>query len=407
MKNFALARAGVVKPTRQWACAMAVAAIGLGLLMSGCSKTESAAGMPPGGATPVVPVSVAPVAMKSVPTDMQAIGTVQAYSTVNVKSLVQGEIVKAGFKEGDFVQKGQMLFVIDQRPYQAALEEAEAKLMQAKADLAKDQAALATAKLQNERYTKLSQAGVVSREQSDQMRTSFESAEASASADKAAIAADQAAVDDARVELSYCTIRSPMNGRTGSLQIHQGNLVKANDVPIVTINQIEPVYVQFSVPEQYLEQIRGALASRALPVEASVTGVTHPETGRLSFIDNAVDVNTGTIVLKGTFSNPDRKLWPGQFVNVHLTLSVQTNAVVVPTPAVQTGQNGQYVFIVQKDKTVAMQPVVTGTTFGPDTVIVKGLQPGQTVVTDGQLGLMPGAKIEEKPTIQPVQEAQS
>jgi multidrug efflux system membrane fusion protein len=355
---------------------------------------------------PVVPVSVAPVSVKAIPTELDEIGTVQAFSTVNVKSMVQGQIVKVGFKQGDFVTRGQMLFQIDPRPYQAALDQAQANLQQAQANLAKDQANLATDKVQADRYTKLTQAGVVSREQFDQVQTAYQAALASVNADKAAIQADEAAVEDAKIQLGYCVIRSPMAGRTGSLQIYQGNLVKANDVAIVSINQVQPIYVQFSVPEQYLEQIRSYMAQHALKVQATVAGVPRPEEGTLTFVDNTVDTNTGTIALKASFANPDRKLWPGQFVNVHLQLSVQSNAVVVPSPAVQTGQNGQYVYVVKQDQTVTMQPVQAGTTYGSDTVITKGLKPGETVVTDGQLMLLPGAKIKVKPAITPVQEGQ-
>lgn len=384
-----------------------IAALALGLLWSGCSKKESAAGVKAAGrGMPTVAVSVAPVSIKSIPTELDEIGTVQAYSTVNVKSMVQGQIVTVGFKQGDFVDRGQVLFRIDPRPYQAAVDQAQANLQQAQANLAKDKANLDTDKVQADRYAKLTQAGVVSREQFDQVQTTFHAATASVQADQAAIQADEAAVEDAKIQLGYCVIRSPMSGRTGSLQIYQGNLVKANDVPIISINQVQPIYVQFSVPEQYLEQIRSYMAQHTLKVQATVAGVPRPEEGTLTFVDNSVDTNTGTIALKASFANSDRKLWPGQFVNVHLQLSVQSNAVVVPSPAVQTGQNGQYVFVVKQDQTVAMQPVQAGTTYGSDTVITQGLKPGETVVTDGQLMLLPGAKIQIKPPIAPIQEGQ-
>lgn len=407
MKNFALGHLTEVRLPHRRTSALLMAALALGILWAGCSKKAPAAGEKArGGVMPVVPVSVAPVSVKAIPTELDEIGTVQAYSTVNVKSMVQGQIVKVGFKQGDFVTRGQMLFQIDPRPYQAALDQAQANLQQAQANLAKDQANLATDKVQADRYAKLTQAGVVSREQFDQVQTAYQAAQASVNADKAAIQADEAAVEDAKIQLGYCVIRSPMAGRTGSLQIYQGNLVKANDVAIVSINQVQPIYVQFSVPEQYLEQIRSYMAQRPLKVQATVAGVPRPEVGTLTFVDNTVDTNTGTIALKASFANPDRKLWPGQFVNVHLQLSVQSNAVVVPSPAVQTGQNGQYVYVVKQDQTVAMQPVQAGTTYGSDTVITKGLKPGETVVTDGQLMLLPGAKIKVKPAITPIQEGQ-
>ncbi len=408
MKKFALGRLTKIRLPHRRTSALATAVLALGLLWNGCSKKAPAADAKGSGrGMPVVAVSVAPVSMKSIPTDLDEIGTVEAYSTVNVKSMVQGQIVRVGFKQGDFVNRGQMLFQIDPRPYQAALDQARANLEQVRANLAKDQANLATDKVQADRYTKLTQAGVVSREQYDQVQTAYRAAMASVSADKAAILADQAAVENAKIQLGYCIIRSPMAGRTGSLQIYQGNLVKANDVAIVSINQVEPIYVQFSVPEQYLEQIRSYMAQHALKVQASVAGVPQAEEGTLTFVDNTVDTNTGTIGLKGTFANPGHKLWPGQFVNVHLQLSVQSNAIVVPSPAVQTGQNGQFVFVVKQDQTVAMQPVEAGSAYGGVTVITRGLHPGETVVTDGQLMLLPGAKIKIKPAIIPVQEGQS
>ena len=408
MKKFALGRLTEVRLPHRRTSALTVAVLALGLLWSGCSKKAPVTGARgPGRGMPVVAVSVAPVSVKAIPTDLDEIGTVEAYSTVNVKSMVQGQIVRVGFKQGDFVNRGQMLFQIDPRPYQAALDQAQANLQQAQANQAKDQANLATDQVQADRYTKLTQAGVVSREQYDQVQTAYRAAVASVSADKAAILADEAAVENAKIQLGYCAIRSPMAGRTGSLQIYQGNLVKANDVAIVSINQVQPIYVQFSVPEQYLEQIRSYMAQHALKVQASVAGVPQPEVGTLTFVDNTVDTNTGTIGLKATFANPDRQLWPGQFVNVHLQLSVQSNAIVVPSPAVQTGQNGQFVFVVKQDQTVAMQPVEAGTTYGNDTVITKGLHPGETVVTDGQLMLLPGAKVKIKPAVIPVQEGQS
>lgn len=408
MKKFALGHLTEIRLPHRRTSALSAAVLALGLLWSGCTKKAPAADAKgPGRGMPVVAVSVAPVSMKSIPTNLDEIGTVEAYSTVNVKSMVQGQIVKVGFKQGDFVNRGQMLFQIDPRPYQAALDQARANLEQVQANLAKDQANLATDKVQADRYTKLTQAGVVSREQYDQVQTAYRAALASVSADKAAILADQAAVENAKIQLGYCIIRSPMAGRTGSLQIYQGNLVKANDVAIISINQVQPIYVQFSVPEQYLEQIRSYMAQHALKVQASVAGVPQAEEGTLTFVDNTVDTNTGTIGLKGTFANPDHKLWPGQFVNVHLQLSVQSNAIVVPSPAVQTGQNGQFVFVVKQDQTVAMQPVEAGSAYGGVTVITRGLHPGETVVTDGQLMLLPGAKIKIKPAIIPVQEGQS
>jgi len=333
-----------------------------------------------------VPVAVATVVQKTVPVDIRVIGNVEAFSTVTVKSQVEGIVERVHFREGQDVRQGDLLFTIDSRPFETALHQAEA-------NLERDVALEKNAKAQADRYTKLFEAGIVSQEQHDQFRTSAESYEA-------AVRADKAAVERAKLDLSYCTIRSPIDGRTGALIVHGGNLVKANaDTPLVVINQISPIYVNFSVPEEYLPDIRKYRAHGELGVQAIVPNVNRPPEGLLSFLDNTVDTTTGTVKLKGKFDNRDRQLWPGQFVNVVLKLTTQPNAIVVPSQAVQTGQSGQYVFVIKPDMTAESRPVVAGSTVGGESVIEKGLQLGENVVTDGQLRLAPGSKVELKSAV--------
>jgi multidrug efflux system membrane fusion protein len=352
-------------------------------VLTGCSGNGAAGKSGQPALSMTVPVTVGSVVRRTVPVDLTAIGNVEAYSTVSIKSQVEGQLQRVYFQEGQDVKKGDLLFTIDSRPFQAALKQAEA-------NLAKDTAQASHTRLDSERYLKLSQDGIASREQYDEARTNAEALEAS-------VRADKAAVENAEVQLGYCTIRSPLDGRTGTLIVHPGNVVKANDLTLVVINQIRPVYVSFSVPERYLAQIKAHMVSRVLAVKATIPGdEARPLEGTLTFVDNAVDSVTGTLHLKGTFANSERRLWPGQFVNVVLTLGEQTRAVVVPNQALQTGQQGQYVFVVKPDLSVDLRPVVAGMTAGGDTVIEKGLQPGDRVVTDGQLLLSPGAKVEIK-----------
>jgi multidrug efflux system membrane fusion protein len=330
-----------------------------------------------------VPVTVAKVVQKSIPVEVHAIGNVEAYSTVSVKALVEGTIERAYFKEGQDVKQGDLLFTIDARPFKATLQQTEA-------NLARDQAELENANAQSERYEKLYKYGIVSKEQYDTFRTN-------ADALAAAVRSDQATIEKARIDLDYCTIRSPMEGRTGSLLVHPGNIVKSNDTVLLVINQISPVYVSFSVPEQHLGAIRRHIASGRLPVTVTIPQEEQrPSEGTLTFVDNSVDTATGTIRLKGTFPNRDHRLWPGQFVNAALRLSTQADAVVVPNQVVQTGQNGFFAYVVNSDMSAELRPIVPGNQVGGETVIEKGLQPGDTVVTDGQLMLYPGAKVEVK-----------
>jgi multidrug efflux system membrane fusion protein len=346
------------------------------LLLPACSGDAEKATV-----KPAVPIKVAESVRKTVPIQLRVIGTVEAFSTVLVKSQVNGLLEKVHFREGDDVGRGALLFTIDSRPFEAGLR-------QAKAVLARDIAQERFAREQVGRYGQLLKEGIVTQDQYEQLR-------ANADALAETVRADRAAVDNAAVLLGYCFIRSPIDGRTGNLMVQRGNLVKANDVPIlVTINQINPIYVTFSVPEKELMSIKQHMAARDLKVEVLIPDDTGPaEQGVISFLDNMVDTTTGTIKVKGTFANKQRRLWPGQFVNVVLTLAQLPNAVVVPAQAVQTGQDGLFVFVVKPDRTVDIRPVVTGETAGGETVIVKGLNSGETVVTDGQLELAPGSRV--------------
>jgi len=334
------------------------------------------------GAAPV-PVTVGQVVRKTVPLGFRAIGNVEAIETVAVKARIGGALQRILFAEGDTVETGSTLFAIDPRPYQAALRRAEAQL-------AKDQAMLDKAESDVTRYADLVKQDYVTKEQYDQIT-------ANAASLHATVAADEAAVDSARLDLEYCTITAPVTGRTGSLTVKVGDLIKANaDTGMVTINRTRPIYVTFSVPAQRLPAI---LAHREHRIEVSATlpGEHEPAaTGRLTFIDNAVDTSTSTILLKATFPNAEERLWPGQFVDVEVTLGEQPDRVVCPASAVQTGQQGHYVFVVKDDRTVDQRPVTVDRMNEQTAVIATGLEGGETVVTDGQLRLVPGATIQVK-----------
>jgi multidrug efflux system membrane fusion protein len=319
-----------------------------------------------------VPVTVAQVVQKDVPLEIQAIGNVQPLSTVQVRALASGQLMRVWFREGDDVAQGQMLFTIDPRPYQATLQ-------QAQANLARDEAQLRNAEAQVARYDDLVKKDYVTKEE-------YGKIVADAGAARATVAADRAAIENARLQLSYCEIRSPLNGRTGTLMVHVGNLVRANDTsPLVVINQIQPVRVQFSIPQDQLSI-----------VHQNADVVAGNARGTLTFIDNSVDEKTGTIALKATFPNRDRALWPGQFVSVAMKVAQRNDALVVPARAVQTGQRGQYVYVVKPDKAVEMRTISVFRTIGQETIIDKGLAEGETVVTDGQLRLTPKSKVEIK-----------
>lgn len=370
-------------------------ALGLfAMLATGCSKSKARPEM--SFMRGPVPVTVAQVLEKTVPTELHAIGTVEAYSTVSIKSQIEGKIAAVYFHEGQVVKKGALLIQIDPQPFEAALRQAEA-------DLARDRAQLFQADTDEKRYAYLLQQGVGSQQQYDQ-------AHANADALRATAMADQANIQTAKINLGYTEIRSPIDGRTGALLIHPGNLVKANDAGsvIVVVNQIKPVYVDFNLPESKLEQVRRYMNGRPLAVAVRPKGnsAVQPDFGALSFIDNAVNPNTGTFELKGLFSNAEERLWPGQFVDVTLTLTERPNTIVVPSQAVQTGQTGSFVFVVDHDLSAQPRPVVVGDSLKGETVVERGLKVGETVVTDGQLRLFPGAKVEIKnEPAQPAQQA--
>lgn len=339
------------------------------------------------GARSAVPVVVAQVGRKTMPVQARAIGNVEAYSTVSVRAQVTGAVMQVHFKEGQDVKKGDLLFTIDPRPLEAALK-------QAKANLARDTAQLENAREQVRRYGELVKKQYISREQYDQVRTN-------AGALEAVVQADKAVVENAKVQLGYCYIYSPVTGRTGSLLVNEGNLVRVNDAtPLLVINQVSPIYVNFTLPEQNLPEIKRRMAGGKLQVEALPQNEDFDEEGVLSFIDNAVDRTTGTIRLKATFANNSRRLWPGQFVNVLVTFTTQPDAIVVPSQAVQTGQEGQHVFVVKPDLTVELRKVVVSRTVNSEAVIEKGLRPGETVVTDGQFLLGPGSKVQLKKEVE-------
>lgn len=358
---------------------------------------------------PVVPVSAARATRESVPTELRVVGTVEASAIVQVKSQIAGELLRGGFTEGQNVVKDQVLFEVDPRPYEEALRQAEANVTRDRAQIGQMEATLARDAAQAKfnatdaaRYSELLKAGVVSKSQTDQAITSADVARESARATqaaldsaKAALESDVAAVGAAKLNLSYCQIRSPLAGRTGNLLVHPGNLVKANDVPLVVIHQVSPIFVNFNVPEQHLAAVRRLSANRKLAVRAfSQDSPDRAAAGALSVIDNAVDTATGTIHLKATFENSDGLLWPGQFVTAVLTLDTIEGATLVPAEAVQAGQQGQYVYVIKPDSTVESRVVKVGRAFGKKLVIENGVAPGENVVTDGHLRLFPGAQVQ-------------
>jgi membrane fusion protein, multidrug efflux system len=358
-----------------------------------------------GGAVPVVTTVVT---QKDVPVDIDAIGNVEAYSTISVRAQVVGLLTEVLFHEGDFVKKGDHLFTIDPRAFQAQLEQAEANLKrdeallnQAEAQLSRDAANAEYSQVTADRQAQLTQKGIISKDQAQQAAAAADASAATVKADKASIesaraqvVAQQAAVNNAKVALTYTIIRSPLDGRTGNLAVKEGNLVAANTTELMTIAQIQPVYVTFSVPAVHLPTIKQHMAGDRLAVNASPQDpAAKPATGRLTFVDNGVDPTTDTIKLKATFDNADRSLWPGQFSRVTLHLSTLSQAIVVPGQAVQTGQDGQYVFVVKADSSVEQRPITTGQRVNEDVVIDKGVRPGETIVTEGQLRLEPGTVV--------------
>jgi multidrug efflux system membrane fusion protein len=354
------------------------------------------------------PVAVRAVAAttSNVPLDITAIGNVEAFSTVDVKARVAGMITKVNFQEGQDVRKGDILFELDQEPFLEAIHENEANLArdkalaeQYRATVLKDEAQYKTAKAQADRALALQKEGINSREQTETVVTTAEGWHASREADQAAVAsaeaamrADQAKIDNAKLQLSYTRIAAPINGRAGAIQVKAGNLVKENDTTLVTILQTQPIYVSFSVPQQQLGEVRRYDSEHPLAVTATAGNGTS-EQGKLRFIDSAVDTTTGTIKLKAVFDNPRRQLWPGEFVNVRAQLAVEQNRVVVPTQTVQTGPDGKYVWVMAADSTVNMRPVTVMRTSGDNSVIASGLKSGEMVISEGQMRLAPGAKV--------------
>jgi multidrug efflux system membrane fusion protein len=287
------------------------------------------------------------------------------------------------FQDGDDVVEGQLLFTIDRRPLEAALKQAEANLQ-------RDIAQAANAREQAKRFAELAQRGIATREQVD-------TSKANVAALEGTLGADEAAVENARVQLEYATIKAPIAGRTGALMVFPGNLVRANDVtPLVVINQISPIRVAFAVPEAQLATVKRYMAQGEVRVEALAPNETAPAAGRVTFIDNTVDQTTGTIKVRGTFPNTDHRLWPGQFVNVVVKLATNPNAIVVDTVAVQTGPQGSYVYVVKPDQTVELRSVEIARVVGTETIIASGLTGGETVVTDGHLRLVPGSRVSKK-----------
>jgi multidrug efflux system membrane fusion protein len=353
--------------------------LGVIALLTSCSRRTPA----PAAVPQATPVAVAQVIERDVPAEIRAIGSAQAYSTVTVRSQITGQLMKTHFKEGDKVKSGDLMFTIDPRPSQAALS-------QAQADLAQAEAKLEQAQRDWERAQKLGPSEALAQSTYDGYRAARETAQA-------ALLANRAAVSNAALNLEFTTIRSPIDGRTGTVMIKDGNIIKAEDDQIVTINQVEPIYVTFSVPEQQLPVIRDRMESGRLGVRAEVAGVDKPVAGgQLDFVNNTVDPNTGTILLRAVFPNQQEALWPGQFVNAVLTVDVQTNAIVVPSQSVQSGQQGDFVFVVNSDLTAQPRSVVVGSRAGEQTVIRQGLRPGEAVVTSGQLRLAPGTKVQIK-----------
>lgn len=386
----------------------------LTLCACGCQRTSAASNAGAnrgrnsggGGAAPVV---VATVTSRDVPVDIEAIGNVEATNTIAVRSQVTGTVVATHFTEGDLVRAGQVLFTIDTRPYLAALHQAEAtqtrdEALEAQADaqLARDRAQATYTRLTAQHNAELLERGIVSKDAYDQATAAADAADALVNADAASVQsaraqldAQLAAVDNAKVALGYTEIISPLNGRSGAILVKTGNLATANTTELTTIAQVEPVYLTFSVPASRLPAIQQSMHGARLTVTASPeAGAGEGVVGSLAFVDNAVDPTTDTIKLKAQFPNADGQLWPGEFVRVALRLGMLNGAVVAPAQALQTGQNGQFVFVVTADQTVEQRAVTTGERAGQDVVVQSGLAPGESVVTEGQLRLEPGSRVQ-------------
>lgn len=355
------------------------------LALAACSKENSASANSGPAAMPAAPVTVATAVQQPIPIEVSAIGNVQPYRTVQIKSMVDGQLERVLVEQGQDVHAGQLLFQLDKRPYQAALESAQGALDKAIATAQNSRA-------QADRYSALLKEGVIAPQVAEQQ-------EAQAKSDAAAVETARAALTTAKVNLGYTDIKAPIDGRCGAILINLGNNVKANDVnPLITINQLIPIYVQFTVPEAQLAPVRSR-ASNGLQVRAAIQNDPKPTLGALTFIDNAVDPTTGTIKLMGTFQNRDRRLWPGQFVNVQLVLGTEQRATVIPSIAVQNSQQGSYVFKVKQDGTAVMQPVTVARTYRQLAVVGSGVAPGDSVVVDGVYRVIPNAKVSVTKTI--------
>ncbi len=327
-----------------------------------------------------MPVTVTTARQQAVPVEIKVIGAVEPLSTVSVRAQITGELTSVNFREGDDVTRGQVLFTLDRRPLESALAQAEA-------NLARDVAQAANARAQAVRYQDLAQRGIATKEQVDTTRTA-------ATALEAVVDADRAAIENVKIQLQYATVSAQLSGRTGALMVHPGSLVRANDAtPLVVINQVAPISVSFAVPERQFAELKRYMAKGSVQVQAEIPGETTVETGRVAFVDNLIDRSTGTIRVKGSFDNRGRRLWPGQFVNVTVTLTTVADAITVPTTAVQTGPQGQFVYVVTKEQAAEMRPITIERTYGEQTVIASGLVAGETIVTDGQLRLTPGSKV--------------
>jgi membrane fusion protein, multidrug efflux system len=362
------------------------------LVSAGCAGEDGAAASTASGngrggrgaGSPGIPVAVGTVIKKAMPIEISVIGAAEPFSSVAIRAQTTGQLTSVNFTEGDDVMAGQVLFTLDRRPLEAALQ-------QAQANLDRDVAQAANAAQQAKRFEELAQKGIAPREQVDTSRTTV-------TALNATVEADKAALENAKVQLQYATITAPINGRTGALMVHEGNLVRANDqTPLVVINQVAPISVSFAIPEARLPELKKYMAGGALRVTANPPNDDAPAAvGRISFVDNSVDQTTGTIKVKGTFPNADRRLWPGQYVNVVVTLTMDPGAIVVPSVAVQAGQQGSYVFVVNAEQKVDFRPVTVKRSNATETVIESGLKPGEIVVTDGHLRLVPGARVTVK-----------
>jgi len=370
---------GLARLKNRWLFALTA---GFLLFVAGCSQSDQAAGEKP-PQMPPTPVTAVAVKQKDVPLQLHAIGSVHPYSTVSIKSRVDGQLAKVGFKEGDEVKEGDLIFTIDPRPFETALHEVEA-------NLARDTASLQNAEADMRRTDELATTKAVAATVVDQNRAKVASL-------KGTVAADQAAVESATVQLSFCYIHAPITGRIGVLLVNAGNMVKNNDTILATINQIQPTYVDFSVPEQDLPAVRDRMSSDPMTVQVTISRQPgrHAQ-GELKLINNQVDQATGTVLLRAEFPNRDEWLWPGQFVDAALTLQVETNVVVVPAEAIQFSQQGRYLVVVKPDQTVEFRPVEIGDSLSGEAVVKKGVQPGELVVTSGQLRLQPGSKVQVK-----------